>query len=79
MTESVHALPKPASQKSAIKAEILEECRLILEYNPCLSLRRTALAIGISVDRGHAIATSILNLYPFRIQLVDELKQPDFG
>ena len=44
-----------------------------------MSLRRTARATGISLGSVHIIASGILNLYPYRIKLLHELKPPDYG
>lgn len=78
LTGSVHDLPRSGAPKTATTDEIVEECRLLLENNPGMSLRRTHLATGISLGSAHTIARAILNLYPYRIQLLHHLKQPDY-
>jgi len=41
-------------------------------------LRRCHLATGVSVGSAHSIATSVLNLYPYRIKILHHLKWTDF-
>lgn len=77
-TGSVQDKPRSGAPKSAITDEKVEEVRVLLENNPGMSLRRVDLASGISVGSAHSIATSVLNLYPYRIQIRHHLKSTDF-
>ena len=79
LTGSVHELPRSGPPKTVVTDEIVEEVRDLLENSPGMSIRRTANATGISVGSAHKIARSILNLYPYRIQLVHQLKQADYA
>jgi hypothetical protein len=78
-TGSVHELPKSGVPKTVITDATVEEYRILLENNPGMSLRRTALATGISLGSAHTVARDILNFYPYRIQLLHELKPPDYS
>lgn len=79
LTGSVHDLLRSGRPKSATTDDKVEECRVLLENNPGMSLRRTALATGISYGSVHSIARESLDLYPYRIQLRHQIKPPDYA
>ena len=43
-----------------------------------MSIRRAAQSSNVSVGTAHKIARSILNLYPYKIKILHELKPPDY-
>lgn len=77
-TGSVQDKPRSGAPKTATTDEKIEEVRLLLQDSPGMSLTRVHLATGISVGSAHSIATDILNLYPYRIKILHELKPTDF-
>lgn len=78
-TTSADDLPRSGRPKSVSTEEKIEEVRVLLENNPGMSLRRTAIQTGVSVGRAHFIAKTMLNLYPYKIKILQELKDKDFA
>lgn len=78
-TGSVQDQARSGRPKSVTTDEKVEEVRVLLENNPGMSIERAHLATGISVGSVHSIATSVLNLYPYRIKILHQLKSTDFG
>jgi len=76
---SVQDKPRTGAPKKATTDEKMEEIRLLLQDSPGMSIKRVHLANGISVGSVHSIAAGILNLYPYRIKILHQLKSPDFG
>jgi hypothetical protein len=71
-------LPRFGRPKSVRTEEKIEEVRVLLENYPDMSLRRTTIQTGVSLCRAHFIAKTMLNLYPYKIKILHELKDKDF-
>ena len=74
---AVSDLPRSGRPKAVCTDENKERIRENVEENPTTSTRKRSLKLGISRTSLKRVMKS-LNFYPYKVQLIQELKPQDF-
>lgn len=76
---TVENLPSTGRKKTATTDDKINEVCDLMKNKLGMSVRRAALASNISIGSVHKIAKSIINLFPYKIKILHELKPPDYN
>lgn len=77
-TASAMNVPRPGPSRSSRTPENIELVESSLRENPRLSIRKRAASLGLPRAIIHEILKKDLKFHPFKIQIVQELKESDF-
>ncbi|KAL4467937.1 hypothetical protein ABPG72_022851 [Tetrahymena utriculariae] len=77
-TGSVESIWSNHEEQQNEKEEIKEQLKEMYKENPSLSIRQASKQIRASVGYTHNIVRNDLGLKPYKIQEVNEIKDPDF-
>ena len=77
-TASSMNVPRPGPSRSSRTPENIELVESSLRENPRLSIRKRAASLGLPRAIIHEILKKDLKFHPFKIQIVQELKESDF-
>lgn len=78
-TSSALNTPQPGPSRTSRTTENIREVERSLRENPRISVRKRAAALGLPKTIVHEILQEDLKFHPFKIQLVQELKENDFN
>ena len=65
--------------RTVLNSECLDAISESIENDPQTSIRRMSQAVGISYGSTQTAMTKLLNLHPYKVSVVQELKLPDYG
>ena len=77
-TGSVANIPSTGHPKTAITDEMIDEVSNGLKNLPGISIRRVQMGLPISYGSVYTIARGILQLFPYKIKILHQLKPLDF-